>query len=254
LALADSFARAADMPHASLNYERVAFFSSSESERFEAVHRQAVMWLRVDSFEAALRAVQSGLAAVSNPDFVQRLWLRRVEALVRTHRFRQAEIELYNLGPADSSLMEELNFNHALVHFGLARYDSAEARFLRLLDTTVQRDRVQQLRRLIGECKNLDNASTKAMLMSMALPGLGQLYNQQYGDAINSFMLNAGLIAVAVHSAYVFGALDAVLMTGPWVARYYFGGVRNAGAHAERHAAERKAELYRQILNTLPPG
>lgn len=82
-----------------------------------------------------------------------------------------------------------------------------------------------------------------AASMSALLPGAGQLYNREWGDALIAFALN-GLFASATY--YSFEKLDSVplgVTSAIFLSGFYVGNIVNAKVVAEQHNA-RQYQLY----------
>jgi hypothetical protein len=91
-------------------------------------------------------------------------------------------------------------------------------------------------------------SSKKAKILSYFLPGLGQTYAGNHGDALNSFILNTAFIGLYIYSAQAYTILDATLFVFPLVRPYYAGGVENAKQAALAKQEEKKAQTYFKIL------
>lgn len=80
-----------------------------------------------------------------------------------------------------------------------------------------------------------------AAVMSAALPGAGQAYNRQWGDALIALGLNAAMGAATYYS---FKELDSVplgVISASVLATFYAGNIINAHVDTSRH----NAEVYR---------
>lgn len=86
-----------------------------------------------------------------------------------------------------------------------------------------------------------------ARILSMFVPGLGQLYSGDAFNAANSFALSAALISLMVSVALKYTFIDGVLSVGPWFQRYYSGGYTKA----ERIAVNRQSEKRDELLSNL---
>ncbi len=98
--------------------------------------------------------------------------------------------------------------------------------------------------------KNLDKNHFIASLLSMFVPGLGQLVNGDTKDALNSFLLNAGFLSLFLYVRQTLSQSDAFLSVAPWFGRYYIGGVNNAGDTSKKKQRLREKE-YIDELNFL---
>lgn len=73
-----------------------------------------------------------------------------------------------------------------------------------------------------------------ALAQSALIPGLGQTLQGNINDGLKSFILvgSLGVLFVDINLSYSF--TDALLSVGPWLTRYYIGGMVNASKQTEK--------------------
>ena len=91
----------------------------------------------------------------------------------------------------------------------------------------------------------------KASILSLIIPGAGQLYAGDVKNAANSFLLNAGLLVLFYSTAVNVSLLDAIMSIYPWYMRYYSGGYKNAATITEKRKQNEYAESYQAILQLI---
>jgi hypothetical protein len=91
----------------------------------------------------------------------------------------------------------------------------------------------------------------KAKVLSMIMPGLGQLYVGDVKNGLNSFLLSTGLLALGLRSAFINNPLDAAIATLPWFQRYYQGGYKKAELIAVAKIQEKRYKIYNQLLDEV---
>lgn len=99
--------------------------------------------------------------------------------------------------------------------------------------------------------KNKNKSHLAPRLMSAALPGLGQSVNGEYRDAANSFLLNGSLIALFIKVGRSLSYPDAFLSVGPWLGKYFLGGMGNASKASRKKQRKRKQKhlvLFNELL------
>ncbi len=89
----------------------------------------------------------------------------------------------------------------------------------------------------------------KARWMSI-VPGMGQMYARDPGDAAKSLLLNAG-IGYLIYDMWDRSQGVAIYLALGLVPRYYFGGIRNAGKSAGYRNVQLKNELRIGVLTLI---
>jgi hypothetical protein len=87
-----------------------------------------------------------------------------------------------------------------------------------------------------------------ARVCSYLLPGTGQLLSGDYRNFVNSFLLVGGLAAAAIAQSIIASPLDALYVVGPWLFRYYSGGVTLAYSAAAQNREARQARSLQELL------
>lgn len=175
----------------------------------------------------------------------------KVKALMRKGEWDLALVEIYtqDAGSKDSDVAERSRFYEGLIHFAKADFEVAEQNFLTLADDQSDSLAIAE----IFDDKGLlqrPNPTTAAIL-SYALPGAGQQYAGDVKNSLNSLLLNAGLVALFVHTSVQYTILDATVSIMPWFQRYYMGGSAKAKMIAERKRAENRQEALQEVLKVL---
>lgn len=83
------------------------------------------------------------------------------------------------------------------------------------------------------------------------VPGLGQLYAGNPGDALNAFLLDSSLLALSAYSVYSFNFCDFLLFELPATVRFYQGNFVNAQKHSYEYNSKKITELKSPILEIL---
>jgi tetratricopeptide (TPR) repeat protein len=138
-------------------------------------------------------------------------------------------------------------FYKAVLYFKINNYASSERGFIELLQNN-DSVYVKEIFKHLNETFRKVNPH-KAKVLSMILPGAGQLYLKDYKNAANSFLLNAAIITAGVHFASVYTAVDAYLFTANWFWRYYKGGFLKTKLNAEAQLANAKNSSLRQLMD-----
>ena len=66
-------------------------------------------------------------------------------------------------------------------------------------------------------------------------------------------LLNGGLTVLGMYVGINIGWVDALLMVGPWLQRYYTGGVNKTAQITIDQKNLRKSEVFNQMMHVLGP-
>jgi tetratricopeptide (TPR) repeat protein len=92
-------------------------------------------------------------------------------------------------------------------------------------------------------------APQKAKILSAILPGLGQVYVKNYKNAVNSFVINAGLLSLSVYATLNYTWFEGCVLILPWWQKYYLGGLRRAALLAEKHNDTERNKIINLVLD-----
>ncbi len=123
-------------------------------------------------------------------------------------------------------------FFSAVVNFKIKNYAASEKEFMEILgnaDTVLVREIFKEI--ILAEKKIKPKT---AKILSMILPGSGQLYIGDFKNAAKSFLLTGAILGAAIHLGLAYTILDAYLFTANWFFRYYRGGFLKAELLAEK--------------------
>jgi len=113
---------------------------------------------------------------------------------------------------------------------------------------------ISELQLLIGrQVTGKEKSTMVARVLSIILPGTGQLYAEQPLDALNAFLVNGFCIAGGVWSVMTGSWSDGLFVWMPLILRFYDGNILNAGLAAEAYNRKRSMATAKQALDILLP-
>jgi tetratricopeptide (TPR) repeat protein len=83
-----------------------------------------------------------------------------------------------------------------------------------------------------------------AKVMSMIIPGSGQVYAGDWKNGLNSFFLSAGFLSLGAAMMGSLSFIDSAVLVLPWFQRYYTGGFQKAYEITNNR-------LYNELNNNL---
>jgi tetratricopeptide (TPR) repeat protein len=169
----------------------------------------------------------------------------RVLASVLNNNHNYALQYLYTINYHDSDyLTKKYHFYHGIISLNKNDFIASRHHFLLSAHDTIEKQHIDDLFR---EAKlHRPNPST-AKLLSIIFPGAGQAYSGDWRGAMNSFLLNAGLGTLALHTAINYSFLEGATSILPWLIRYYMGGF----GHAEATAILKQREKQQLLLQNI---
>lgn len=231
-------------------YKRVVYFDSSSLYSNQIYPKIADCLFSLEKYQES--ADYYDLAYFSTEDSLLKdtYILKKISCFLILQEYDYAEIELLNLGSdLPDSLEYEKNFNEAILRFAKEEYDLSEQIFKKLTSDTLA------INELFNQNTKVSRISPKkAKIMSMIMPGLGQIYVGDIKNGLNSFILSAGLFALGLRSAYINNPLDAAISVLPWFQRYYQGGFKKAELIAIAKIQEKRYKIYNQLLDEVEKG
>lgn len=252
-AFANALMQSNDYEGAILNYQRVIHFSDNDSLLLPSYVHLADYWQNLDSFKRSNEYLQLAYFTAENINDKNHFAIRRSENFILQKQYFEALEELLSVDIVDNNTKREVAFYEAVIRFGMGQYDQSEILFLEYVDTLQNPQAARDVRKLFDKNQRLSRLNPRtAMIMSMIIPGSGQMYVGDFRNGINSLVLNGFFAWLLVNTTINSGILDGVASVMPWYFRYYMGGYQRAEKIAIEQVAKRRAQIYRQVIQTLP--
>jgi len=242
---------------AALTFERILLFDK-ERQFPEAIVRVADCHKRAGNYVAAAGFYQRAYFAVQTDSLQNEMILQKSFCLLQGKEFQEAIAELFHL--PDEGSKEYLNrkdFYLGIAHFGAERFLDAEGYFESWLKRSTQGSEgkegaLRSLSDLFDENDRISRLNPrKARMMSLIIPGSGQIYAGDWRNGLNSLAITGGLYYLFYINAQQTTFWESLLIVFPWFQRYYSGGMDAAYRITKTRKAERRAEKYREIIQLL---
>lgn len=170
------------------------------------------------------------------------LW--KIKTLIAEQQFGLALGELMQLeAPAFGNQKVRYYFFKGVCEFELAQFQAAEPSFL-----AISTDSSAIQAHFANPKKFTRPNSRAAMIMSALLPGAGQLYAHEPGEALNSVLINSVFVFYSIRIAALYSPLDAFIAVLPWFQRYYMGGYNRASVLARGRMYANRQQYLREIM------
>lgn len=229
---------------ASRYFKRVTFFGN-DSIRTITYPLLASCYLKTGNYSQSLFYYQLALNTTKSDSLYNEYVFSRALCNILMHDYDLALREIYSFNDYGSAYFQRKYHFYLGVVF-LKKNDPVRSQH-HFTYASRNSDEFSMITKAFNAAElNSPNPLT-AKVLSIFVPGLGQLYAGDPSDAANSFLLNAGLgtllIAVALNQTF----LDGLLTVGPWLQRYHAGGYNKA----ERIAIIKREQKRDQLLNSI---
>jgi len=252
-----SQARVGNYDIAVKSLKRVQFFD--EQNHFPNVFRDiADCYFEKKEFENAFYYYDLASIQAEGDSIVPDLVARKVTCKLQENQFQEALVSLFSFeGKLNPFQQWQFNMLYGITYFYLGDYQQSKQYFLRNTDSNM----VQTLYDVNTGFSHIQHIERRynpktAKILSMILPGAGQMWVGDYRNGLNSLALIASLFSASVALTGSVTVLDSIIIVAPWFQRYYMGGYERAYGIAANKQQDEKNKLLAQIVNMLnqPPA
>ena len=232
-------------------YQRVLFFN--DGKNLDYIYTQiATVYFRQQNYLQAAHNYELAYKTSNSDSLKTELIFKKASCYMLDNKFRMATFELMNLADSsDIQYTKRKNFYFAVCYWGLEEFDKAKDAFLSIVPEKKAADK-EKIEQLFAKKKNLYRPNPKtAKIMSMILPGSGQIYSGDIKNGLNSVLLTGGFVILGIYMTEYYTFLDAFLTAVPWFLRYYQGGYQKAEKIATHKRDKRRDKTYKEILKTI---
>jgi len=230
-------------------YQRVLFFDE-QNEYNDLYSRIASIHYRLSDLGSAIRYYDLAQTIENNDSIKFELSLKKALCNFKLGNYLEALNELYDLpGHSSAYLQNKKDLYMGICYFGLNEYDNSQEYFSEIVDSAG----AEKVNTLFSDFERFNKKYRpgKVELMSMFLPGLGQIYTGHTFNGINSFILISGVTVYAVITTINYSLIDGLLVLSSWFYRYYSGGFTNARNFAVEKIEDEKTRIYSEIFSLI---
>lgn len=234
-----------NFPGAVYAYEQALFTEKDKARQDELKYKLALAYYYNKEFQKAAD-ILNGLVENASPEISQQAQLELAKKYIREGWFDFAALEFqdYAIAYADDSALYLAGWSYLKDY----NYDKAASLFGTLSENSANYGlAAQKLSVAALDGKKLPQKNPKtAQIMSMVIPGSGQIYAGAWQDGIVSFLLNAltiSLFANALQENRTGEALIWFSLESAW----YFGGAYS-GYHSARKFNDRQKQVHLENL------
>jgi tetratricopeptide (TPR) repeat protein len=227
-------------------YQRVQLFDT-ENLYADIFYKVASIYYLQNNFEKAIEYFNFAWRTEPGDSIKTEIALKKAFCNFKQSNYFAALNELFDIPETNSRYLDsKKNLYFAISYFGLNDMESSNYYFSQIVKPGTQSEITQVFTDFIRFKKKY--RPEKVEMMSMFLPGLGQMYVGDFGNGLNSILLLTAVSFYAAYTATTYGLLDGALVLSSWFYRYYTGGSIKAKMAAEEKLAEEKNRVYDELI------
>ncbi|WP_089681102.1 tetratricopeptide repeat protein [Catalinimonas alkaloidigena] len=245
---ADSLFAAGHYAEAIPLYDRLLFFEPEASHVAQSNLHLAISYFETGQFERAAYYYDAAYFAATSDSLQESILLEKSLSYLLAQHPKEALIELLSLPETAEPYRRQVFLG--LTYFLLTDYDQAEVAFAAIFPDTC----LTSVQEVLDDARRTDRRyrAARAQFLSALLPGLGQAYIGDWRSSANSLVINGAFAYLFVATALNYSWLSAAMSVLPWLQRYYIGGIKKVGVLARDRGANRRQDLYRELVDLLP--
>jgi tetratricopeptide (TPR) repeat protein len=232
--------------------KRIQFFD--EENNFPRVFEElADCYFQKADYENAYYYYDLATVQPGHDSLLPDIAARKVTCKLFDRQYQEALIDLLSFnGNPNARQQWEFDILYGITYFYLGEYSESKHYFGEAADSL----QFQQITGLDADFSCLKQIEKRynpktAKVMSIIIPGSGQMWVGDYRDGINSILLVSGLLGASVALSGSLSLFDSFVIIAPWFQRYYMGGFQKAYEIATVKQQKEKNKVLAHIVKTL---
>ncbi len=245
--IADSLCKWGETDRAVKLYERVGFFATAKQDRRKAFSKLADIYATKGELDKAVKTIDLAYYNTIDDSIKKELLFRKTYYFIVKHDFLSAQETLLSIDTTGDKYLD----NRYLLYSGTVAYlqsnfNMAYESFSALVNDTIT------LAKLMKKAKRKNKINPFLyFIMSLAIPGSGQLATGHIKQGLNSMLLLSALGGLFVAIAKSYTWIDAGAIVFPWYQRYLLGGANDASTYASKMKEKKLYSIYRQVTSLI---
>lgn len=230
-------------------YQRVQLFDD-EKLYHDIYSKIAAIYFKQSDYGHAIQYWNFAWAVEKNDSLKFEIGIKKALGYILLNDYYAALNELFDIPDYNNDYFrDKKNLYAGICYFGLADYNESKSYLTQLVDSTGMAELDKIFAGFIRYNKKYN--PEKIEIMSLILPGLGQIYTGEMGSALNSVALLTVIVGYAYYTTSVYGWIDGALVLSSWFYRYYKGGAQKANIAAQEKLENMKIQVYSDILSLI---
>ena len=227
-------------------YQRALFFSEGE-DNLDIFRQLAMISYIKGDYDSAQEYYGLAYNQAEFDSLRNELLFLKATCQIISGQYQFAIIDLLSVNDSVLPVKRRLNFYLGVCYFGLEDFKNAKSYF----ESCVNDHDRPELEKLFSSRKLSSPSPNAARILSMIIPGSGQVYSGDMKAGVNSLLLTSGLIALGINISVKYQLIDAIATVLPWYQRYYMGGIGKAEEIAVSRRQARRNETYVAVLKLV---
>ncbi len=232
--------------------KRIQFFD--DQNKFPGVYKElADCYFLKANYEDAYYYYDLASVQAQSDSILPDIIARKVTCKLFERQYPEALIDLMSYSNNLNDL-QQLQFDllYGMTYFYLGDYNTSKLYFLKSTDTS-NLELVAALNSDFNRIRKIEKkySPTRSRLLSIFIPGSGQMMAGDYHEGLNSLLLITGLITAGVAITGSLSVFDSFVIVGPWFQRYYMGGYQKAYEITKAKQQYEKNKILAHIIHFL---
>ena len=230
-------------------YQRVQLFDT-EDLYTDIYYKVASIYYLQNDYDKAIEYFNFAWRSEPNDSARIEIALKKAFCNFKQSNYFAALNELFDIPETNTRYFEnKKNLYFAISYFGLNNFDAANYHFSQIVNPEIQAEIAEVFTDFIRFKKKY--RPEKVEMMSLFLPGLGQMFVGDYSSGLNSILLLTAVSFYAAYTASSYGLIDGALVLSSWFYRYYMGGSMKAKMAADEKLIEEKIRVYAELISLV---
>ena len=248
-----------DYFRASIEYERIIFYSKDVNEIIKAKYSKALCYRFLNDNERAVNELQNINIINLNKSLREKIIYERVFNLYCLKKYNEAliNIERFSLYENKTSDSRNLIPYNILCLNSLMEWDKGRKVFIQHIEgLDIDKDKKNEYTERVGKLYSKKNIPKyynpeKASNLSRFIPGAGQFYTGNIKEGFFAFGMNAGLAALGIYHLYYKYYFTAYVVGFGLFYESYSGGMRRVEILAESKNTETMDKFNKKCIALL---
>jgi hypothetical protein len=160
-----------------------------------------------------------------------RVLYKKTQVLLGIYKYDEAILNVLQIKTNNIEELNKSNFYKGILYV-LLKNDAKSLESFSKLSYINEKDIIHIESLIKNTIKDSKKKSQIASIQSALIPGLGQSINGDLSDGLKSFFVVGALATLFIDVSLSYSLVDALVSVGPWLSRYYIGGIANANKTA----------------------
>lgn len=229
------------------------YYYDKENAYPSTCHDIATNFLALNDLDNALKYLDLYYFTLKNEEEKNNLKYEKQKIYLLKGDHNRALIEILQINKKVDYDKDRYHFMLACNYLFANDFEKAKTNIYKLsyihtIDTLALNKKLKSL--IKNDHKNPKNARW----YSSVIPGLGQTVNGDLKGGINSLALYVGFWALFFDLSTEIGVANSAVSVGPWLIRYYLGGLQNAVKSAKINKFNKKQTYILETINLIEKG